>query len=118
MLAVLSMATAVAPPTCTVAWLPAIAAGMTSARRVRTRSSVRVSCGPVAGVTIMIAVSAAGFSWAGLTAATPGVDAKEKATRSARAAAPVGDSTESSGVLTMISSGPLTPGPNPSASRS
>ena len=83
MFAVLSMDTAVAPPTCTSAWLPAIAAGMTSARRVRTRSSVRVSCGPVVGVTIMIAVSPAGFSWAGLTAATPGVDPSAAATRSA-----------------------------------
>ena len=69
MLAVLSMATAVAPPTCTVAWPPAIAAGRTSARGVRTRSSVRMSCGPVVGVTIMIAVSPAGFNCAGLTAA-------------------------------------------------
>src|SRR6266545_3774838 len=69
----MSIFDAVAPPTWTSAPVPLVAAGITSSRSFWTRSSVAASCGPVLGTTVISAVSPAGLSRAGDTAATPAV---------------------------------------------
>src|SRR6266702_665907 len=112
MLDVLSIAAAVAPPTCTWSAAPPVAAGITSARSARTRSSVAASCGPVAGITVSRAVSPAGFSCGGCAAATPAVLRSWPARRftSPLPAPPARSVT--------TTSGPFAPAPKPPASMS
>ncbi len=63
-------------------------------------------------MTVMTAVLPAGFACGGDTKATPGVDCRADATLAAvSGGAPAGSST-------ATTSGPLAPGPKPSASRS
>ena len=101
---------AVWPPMNAWASWPSRVAGTTSFRSSSTRSCVSESCGEVVGKTVTTAVSPASFTFGSLTDSTPGVCRKASARRSA---APGADPWS-----TVTSSGPLKPGPKPSASRS
>ena len=68
-----SMLDAVSPPTCTCTSEPLTAAGMTSSRRVATRSVVATDCGELFGITRMTAASPDGLRVGPTTAATSGV---------------------------------------------
>ncbi len=95
-----SFDTAVTPPT----WASTPAAGMTSSRSVSISRSVSTSCGEVSGTTWMTVTPPTGGAAA--TWATPSVSSTAR-TR------PAGASPS-----TTTWSGPLNPGPKPSASRS
>jgi len=110
--AVLSIAAAVAPPTYTRVPVPLVAAGTTSSRSVRTRSSVATDCGLVVGTTMSTAASLAGLSRGGLTAATPGTRSSRPRRSTSAAVSPGRSSSAAS------SSGPFPPGPKPWLSRS
>ena len=64
---------ALLPPTYTLSGVSAIARGMTSARRRSSRSEVRASCGAVAGIAKIVAISPSSLSVAAGTEAMPGV---------------------------------------------
>ena len=76
-----SMFAATEPDTLTTRSMPSVAAGTMSSRSEVTRSAVASSCGPVVGVSRMIAASAvAGSPVSGIgptTSATPSVAASE-----------------------------------------
>ena len=112
-LAARSSNTAVAPPTWAAAPVPRSASGSVLSRSRSTSSDVRESCGDVLGITLITAASRPGLSTAGATEATPAVSRAAFSTRASRARSspPCGSSTASW-------SGPLKPGPKPSASRS
>jgi hypothetical protein len=108
------MLAAALPVTSTSRPVPATAAGMTSSRRAVTRSVVASSWGAVVGMRFMTYASgpAASSGNGGVTAATPRVRASVRC--NACTATPV-----SPGPGTAVTtSGPLNPGPKPSASRS
>jgi hypothetical protein len=101
---------AAAPPTCALAGPRPIAPGSTPARSRATVSAVARSCGPVVGNTTSVAIPVARSTRAGATDATPGSAATAPATRSVTRGSPAGS--------TATTSGPLVPGPKPSATRS
>ncbi len=112
-----SMNAAVVPPTDASTPVPASAGGSTSSRSAWTRSSVASACGPVVGMTVTTAASAASFTAGGNTAATPSVPSMREAMRSTTAGpAPAVPSAPARSAAT--SSGPLAPGPKLSLIRS
>ena len=104
---------AVAPPTWTWSCVLRVAAGSTSSRRRETRSVVAWSCGEVRGTTVSVAASRCGESRGRETKATPGSRATVRRTSASAAV-----ESPSRGNEDASTSGPLKPGPKPSASRS
>ena len=102
---------AVTPPTYTRSVVPRSAAGMTSLRKVLIRSDVAFASGEVPGVTWMTSVPAVGGDLAHACHVGHPGQAGLSSVRSAAASA--GEL-----VWATSSSGPLKPGPKPSASRS
>ena len=90
--------------------MPASAAGIVSARSRSTSSAVARSCGALVAYAVTIAVSPAWLGIGGVAKATPSVAATACCTLSAAAMSPF--------VSIAIRSGPLKPGPKPSASQS
>ena len=87
--------------------------GRTSERMVSTRSAVSSDCGEVSGSAVTTMTSPSGLTAAGVTELMPGVAASSPAT----VAAYFSGSTAPSRSITTWS-GPLKPGPKPSASMS
>ena len=107
-----SMLLAIRPVTNGSRPVPAVEEGITVSRSLRTSAPVASSCGAVAGCTSMTAARPSGLGTGGPAEATPAVPA------SARDKAPRSASWEASDTSATTSSGPLAPGPKPSASRS
>ena len=103
----MSMNAAVCPVTKVWAFVPATVAGSTSSRNVCTKSSVFESCGDVAGIAVITAVSPASLTIGCVTNATSLVDPIAERTSSTRATPSVPSTT--------IVSGPLKPSPKPAA---
>ena len=106
------MSEAVWPPTWATAPEEPRASGSTSSRRWRTSSPVTSDCGAVVGKTWADAMAPEGLATGGVTNTTPGVWATASSAVGTAAAA------AASGVSNTRVSGPFTPGPKPSASRS
>ena len=109
-IAAMSSKAAVCPPTKACAGPSSTAPGRTSSRRRCTSPAVSADCGEVVGKTVTTAVSPAALSTGSATEATPALSSIACATRAAVPGSPVWS--------TATISGPLKPGPNPSASRS
>src|SRR5689334_9390973 len=104
-----SILAAVTPPTWTTRPVPRTACGIRSCRMWFTRSTVGPSCGPLAGYTVASRTCPFGEVTVWVTAVTPGVRATVPRRRP-KAATPAGEPGRAAS-----SSGPLNPGPNPSA---
>ena len=101
---------AVCPPTCARAGLPASAAGSTCERSRWIVVQVASSWGPEVGYATRVATPAPASTSAADTVATPASVATACRSDSTTPGSPE--------VATAITSGPLAPGPNPSATRS
>ncbi len=108
MLSVLSIALAVAPPTCTRTPGPT-APGTTWSRRSRTRALVALDCGPLSGTTVSSSERPSEPGTGGVTAATPGT------AFSAVGSAAVASAGVPGANSATRTSGPLLPGPKPAA---
>ncbi len=108
-----SSVAAVGPPTRKRVPVDSSSGGRTSSRSVATSSEVSASCGADSGKAITVAVDGSSVGIGGVTAATPGVSARAPRSSSAAPSA-----RPSPPVWATTTSGPLNPGPKPSASRS